>query len=779
MINDKHIQELRASGLNDDTIKLSGIYSATTEEAHKLLNRDIDNNDLQGLAIPYGQGYTRIKPDNPRKVTVAQKEAQDHAYAQDALYNDGGSQSIVKYESPIGQPARAYIPLAVCPAIADKTAPLWITEGEKKALLMCQEGLPTIALPGVSCGEDQAIKKQHADDGGYHSPVLRKDVAQYIAPNRDVTILFDSDVDRNLNVIKAAVKLAKMLRNEGANAQIAYLPIVQGATKTGADDWHVYCKEQSAGLSIANTIESRPVAPSELLDWLKDQKEEGVEKVDLKQHIKRALIWVGEWHRFDKKHLKDFIRNIKKIFTFIDEDFVENAQKILNLNVNYQSDPFKKVTDQWVAEECLPLINAHYMRFVDEAGITRRYKVNDKRECVLQAAPTNLLDDLNKKLCEKYGQVTAPTGLLNRALDKWDLQGTKMAEEPQPFTFCGDERLTFKHFNWSPQKGNYPAWEEFLNRLSAKEEFMAFVWSVFEPKNISRQYLWLVGDGQDGKSKVLEAISNVLDSAAASINNIGIKDSRWLLASLYGKRAVFYADCKNEKFGMTEIVRNITCGDKCPIENKGQAIFSARLYLKLFIASNEKPEFTGQQADTSRCIQIDVAPSKNKDDPDWLPRLQAEMPYFLDACREEYFKLCPKHGDIRLSDKTKTLVVNAARAFESNYTEIFSYYFKIEPNGSVSGRTLQHILQQERLSDNKIADFRKWLRRQGYGSKHTNRGTKYIGFCLRNPELFGKSSDFNESADDQLDDRSNEFAAEPLTWETQKTSKGWGKPKHD
>ena len=60
-LTEQHIYELRSSGLNDETIKMSGIYSATSEE---VINLGFTHNS-SAMVIPYADNSVRIKPDVP------------------------------------------------------------------------------------------------------------------------------------------------------------------------------------------------------------------------------------------------------------------------------------------------------------------------------------------------------------------------------------------------------------------------------------------------------------------------------------------------------------------------------------------------------------------------------------------------------------------------------------------------------------------------------------------------------------------------------------------
>ena len=135
----------------------------------------------------------RIKPDKPR--TIKGK--------------------LVKYESPIGQPNRAYFPLGIASALADPTAPLVITEGEKKACKATLEGIPTIGLVGVDCWS----KKRDLDPKTKRKIGHRKLLEELEAIHwrrRIVYIIFDSDaVDKPAVQHAAEISLANALFDKG------------------------------------------------------------------------------------------------------------------------------------------------------------------------------------------------------------------------------------------------------------------------------------------------------------------------------------------------------------------------------------------------------------------------------------------------------------------------------------------------------------------------------------------------------------------------------------
>jgi putative DNA primase/helicase len=211
-----HLGELRKSGLTDATIRAAGIRSETRHEVlASILGWKYRPSMGAAIVYPYidangVNGYTRIKPDRPRK----------------------RAGKVVRYESPKGQPNRAYLPPGVTSTLPDPTARLFLTEGEKKAGKATQEGFSCVGLVGVwgyKAGKREA---------------LIPDLEAIAWNGRPVYIVFDSDIIDNPDVQNAAARLAALLTQHGAKVKIIYLPAgPAGAdgkpTKMGLDDYLV------------------------------------------------------------------------------------------------------------------------------------------------------------------------------------------------------------------------------------------------------------------------------------------------------------------------------------------------------------------------------------------------------------------------------------------------------------------------------------------------------------------------------------------------------------
>ena len=245
-----HVEELRRSGLSDDTIARAGCYSATAAGVRDLLGIG----GGPGLVFPYpelnGSGaYARVKLD--------------------AIPPDGK-----RYRSPKGRPNRLYIPSLINRAVlADAHTPLWITEGEKKALKACQEGLPCIAVPGIWSWKTR--------DAQYQSVAIQ-DLAHIAWSGRTVVVVYDSDVATNPKVQLAESALVKELRGRGATVQRVRLPSGSGTEKVGLDDY-----------LLTHSVEALcELDPVDLLDTSDEPRIAGPAEGDLRREgLDLALVW--------------------------------------------------------------------------------------------------------------------------------------------------------------------------------------------------------------------------------------------------------------------------------------------------------------------------------------------------------------------------------------------------------------------------------------------------------------------------------------------------------
>lgn len=219
-LSKEHLVELRSSGLSDETIELSGLYTETDSSTIcEMLNYNgsVSINGSDALIIPFGyDGFCRLKLLNPR-------------------VRKGTTDKVIKYESPFGSVQHPYFPPNTFDEILkhDCNKEIFIVEGEKKALKLWQEfeenniDAFVIGLTGV-----YGWKEKQQEN-------LVLWLEQIYWTNRIVFLCFDNDVHWNHNVSDARKRLGKVLRNRGADVRCIDIPITDPTQKYGVDDYIV------------------------------------------------------------------------------------------------------------------------------------------------------------------------------------------------------------------------------------------------------------------------------------------------------------------------------------------------------------------------------------------------------------------------------------------------------------------------------------------------------------------------------------------------------------
>lgn len=282
------LEDLRRSGLSPSTIAASLITDETSDTETALR---LDKYHVRGFVLPYF-GLDR----QPLKF-----------YRIKVLASTNGKTP--KYMQPKAAGNHLYLPpglVDIDPEWAKNTdLPLFITEGEKKALAAIQAGLPTIAVGGVFSWrthihtlergvvrvEDKpSARVIHLDDRG--EKAYRTEVASELESiewsHREVFLIFDSDAETNDEVQRAAFEFANWLDERGASTkQISLADRVPGSVqrragrepgqKVGLDDALSLNPPFADNLSDPEWRASnsfRPL-PSDPLQWVTGQLNSG------------------------------------------------------------------------------------------------------------------------------------------------------------------------------------------------------------------------------------------------------------------------------------------------------------------------------------------------------------------------------------------------------------------------------------------------------------------------------------------------------------------------
>ncbi|MCR4296247.1 MAG: phage/plasmid primase, P4 family [Elusimicrobia bacterium] len=212
-----HASALAASAISEAALSARGYYTASTGAELKALGFGPAQQLAPALVIPIHDVSGAVamhvaRPDAPRAIGVKRD----------------GTPRIAKYEFP----ARSRMVLDVPPAsrqgLADPSGHLWVTEGSKKADAAVSAGLCCVSIIGVWNWRGKNDLGGLTALGDWEAVTLK---------DRNVYVVFDSDVMVKKEVHKALVRFKGFLGSRGAKVWIVYLPDGQGGAKQGLDDF--------------------------------------------------------------------------------------------------------------------------------------------------------------------------------------------------------------------------------------------------------------------------------------------------------------------------------------------------------------------------------------------------------------------------------------------------------------------------------------------------------------------------------------------------------------
>ena len=238
-IFETHLEDLRRSGLSDETIAGSGIVSMPGSVLSKHLGFQAPGD---GYSIPYSPDYTRFKIFGGEK----------------------------KYLAPVGSGVYVYVPFNL-PKVFDT---LVVTEGEKKALKACQEGIAAIAIGGVDMWSAQ-LKEDRApttivNKDGEVVVIYPKTVETPVLPailklceGKRVVVLADSDAADNQKVRRAMQLLAQAIAHQVSCAAVQYkaCPHADTGAKQGLDDWILSAGSEAVSAALNDAARGYPYMP--------------------------------------------------------------------------------------------------------------------------------------------------------------------------------------------------------------------------------------------------------------------------------------------------------------------------------------------------------------------------------------------------------------------------------------------------------------------------------------------------------------------------------------
>jgi hypothetical protein len=294
-----------------------------------------------------------------------------------------------------------------------------------------------------------------------------------------------------------------------------------------------------------------------------------------------------------------------------------------------------------------------------------------------------------------------------------------LLEEPPLVSFTSDSCLSFVKIDKDLSQQECPHFKEFLSRCSEPDAVAAYIYSVFERKSDKQQYLWLYGDGQDGKGVLGRLIERALKGTYCTDSSNGSARDAHATSAYLGKRVLCYPDNSNRNLPRTDEFKMITGGDAIKINKKYCQPFTKRLDIKVLVLSNDLPALSSQKSDIRRAIISRVSPFTGRPDSRYEDRLWSEFGAILNYCRSKYQELTTDHSPIQFNTIS---TMELAKSNEEDYEMIFDEFFSCSDKDALLKPYdfKSAAIEECRRMGVTWKDFRAWVERNKVKEKRVD-----------------------------------------------------------
>lgn len=229
-----------------------------------------------------------------------------------------------------------------------------------------------------------------------------------------------------------------------------------------------------------------------------------------------------------------------------------------------------------------------------------------------------------------------------------------------------EESFAYFDLDSSISPGDTPDFDGFMESIhpACRDSLMAAIYANFDARVHLNQYIWIHGEGGDGKSSLLGAIAEYAgDDLVCSLGQT--LNSEFGLENAVGKRMVILSDVKTGLSVKSQLIHNLTGHDLISVNRKNKPIITTRLDPILWIAANAAPDVNfDNRNEARRCLYIkmvdppvavkrkfyfmdengnfvlDAGGNPINNGYDLKGGLVREMPHILYKCREAFERVC-------------------------------------------------------------------------------------------------------------------------------------------
>jgi hypothetical protein len=326
-----------------------------------------------------------------------------------------------------------------------------------------------------------------------------------------------------------------------------------------------------------------------------------------------------------------------------------------------------------------------------DSGLRNRYitfYTRDKQKRLLQIRNNDVVEESNfqrlKTDIENYCNYVDPDKDKTMLVKNDGLEVARycfdhmrcLETRPDEFKLFDEPGYCFHRIPFLPDSSvPTPIYDDFISRNSEPQAVNDYFGSIIFRNSDRQQYLYLHGQGQDGKGVIMRFFHRLFGTAYHAAVVPDANGRRFANYQFINKRIVVFNEASDPKFPRSGYFKTLTGGDALNIEQKGRDAYTDTINCKFILTANDLLDLPDTKADMRRAIYSYVTAPKtlieNIDEKIWL-----EAPGILHKIISSYQANVVDKNLITIPVKDQSATVsNQLETFEG----VLDSFFEIKP----------------------------------------------------------------------------------------------------
>lgn len=275
---------------------------------------------------------------------------------------------------------------------------------------------------------------------------------------------------------------------------------------------------------------------------------------------------------------------------------------------------------------------------------------------------------------------------------------------------------TFQRLDFDIAEQPTPLFDDFLGHVETnRNALLSYIGMLFDETAPRQFYLWLYGQGNDGKGTLARFIKKIFGDAYVACQEParkkGLSEDKFFTSRLVGKRIGIFGDVTNRDLVSDSLFLQLTGGDAVSVEYKGKDAVTMDLNVLFLFLSNHLPNISGSKAHMRRAVICSMKERPDDFTPtaDYESHLWEERAGILYKCVTAWASMKSKYGRFVFDTEVSEAL---AEDNELQWETLFENNLELHKDGQLLPHDLQQRFVDLRMNQYTLSQFKNWLERR-------------------------------------------------------------------